>query len=265
VKKIIFSTLISFSTLCVFAQNAPQPKKSSKKDEKKQQLNAMQKVEDQENDLIFNKHSIFGFKIATDGWGLSYEKGKFNTRRRSTLYQFEFNEKKLPKEYKLTSGNAFFSQNELIYGKENNFYQLKFGLGQQILLGTKGNKNGVHVSFIGAGGFSAGLQKPYVVDVANTNTNQRFQSTYPTIIDSGYAEIGAAGFTKGWSQVKLVPGAHIKTAMRFDYGKFNEVIGAIEAGVNLEYYFKAVQQMTYNKDKNLLFNAYISILFGKRK
>jgi hypothetical protein len=267
VKKIILLFIISLLSFATFAQdttNTRAPKKE-KKNDKKQRTNIIQRIEEEENDLLFNKHSIFGIKLSSDGYGLSYEKGKFNTRRRATIFQVELNEKKHPKEYKLTSGSAFFSQNELIVGKRNNFYQVKLGAGQQYLIGTKANRNGVHVSAIGVAGFSAGLQKPYIVTVEKSNAGKAFESTYPTIIDSGYVEIGAAGFTKGWGNVTFRPGAHAKTALRFDYGKYNEVIGAIEAGVNVEYYFSSIQQMAFVKEKKLFFNAYVSILFGKRK
>jgi hypothetical protein len=80
-----------------------------------------------------------------------------------------------------------------------------------------------------------------------------------------YVYLGASGFTVGWGEVKVNPGAHLKTALRFDYGRFNEAVSAIEAGVNLEYYSKSVPQMVNNKEKNLFFNAYVTVLFGKRK
>lgn len=239
--------------------------KQSKKAEKREQITAIQRLEEEENDLIFNKHSIFGFKFNTDGWGFGYEIGRFKTRRKATLLQFEFNEKKHPKEYKLSNGSAFFNSNEWVTGKMNNFYQVKAGYGLQYLLGTKGNKNGVHVSAIGAGGLSAGILKSYVVDVVDVNTQTRLESTYPDIIEKGYLELGSAGFFRGWDAMSFAPGAHLKTALRFDYGKFNEAIGAIEAGVNLEYYFTPIAQMAYVKEKNMFFNAYVSILFGKRK
>jgi hypothetical protein len=38
---------------------------------------------------------------------------------------------------------------------------------------------------------------------------------------------------------------HAKVALRFDYGRYSHVIGAIEAGVNIEYYFTEVKQLAY--------------------
>ncbi|WP_315814392.1 hypothetical protein [Paraflavitalea speifideaquila] len=53
---------------------------------------------EEEGEIIFNKQSIFGLKLATDGYGLSYEWGKFKSNRVATIFQIELNEKKHPKE-----------------------------------------------------------------------------------------------------------------------------------------------------------------------
>jgi hypothetical protein len=113
------------------------------------------------------------------------------------------------------------------------------------------------------GGLTVGLLKPYMVNVVINGQEQR--STFPKIIDSNYAIAGAAGFTVGWSDVKINPGVHAKTALRFDYGRFNETVSAIEIGLMAEYYSKKVSQLAYVDEKSFFFNAYISFLFGRRK
>jgi hypothetical protein len=102
------------------------------------------------------------------------------------------------------------------------------------------------------------------VDVTD-NTQQRYRKTYPEISDSGYTEQGASGFTVGWDKVQPKYGVHAKGALRFDYGRFNETVSAIEVGLNAEYYVQKIAQMAYNPEKNFFFNAYISLLLGRRK
>src|SRR5690606_39086300 len=135
----------------------------------------------------------------------------------------------------------------------------------QRIIGGKGNKNGVGVMAIYGVGVSGGFAKPYYVDVDDPLSGQRFRKTYPTIIDSGYIEQGASGFTVGWKDVKFKPGVHAKAAMRFDYGRFNETVTAIEVGLNAEFYTQKVPQMALNDEKQFFFNAYISLLLGRRK
>jgi hypothetical protein len=269
VKKILIIATFLFISFVIRAQDSTYSHvpRQDRKAEKRQRINALLKLEE-EGDPAFKKQNIFGIKLATDGYGLSFEKGKYKTPRRTLLYQFELNEKKNPKEEKTASSqNLFTGQvNSVIWGKANNFYQFKLGLGQQYLIGGKANKSGIAVSALYAGGVSIGLAKPYEVDVINESTHEQLRKKFTDPPDSNtYELIGASGFTHGWNEVKVKPGLHAKLAMRFDYGRFNETISAIEAGLNAEYYFSKVQQLIYVPEKNFFFNAYITILFGRRK
>ena len=267
VKKLVLSVVLGIMVCTAWAQNNPNPKsptqKKDKKAAKREQVNALLKMEE-EGEIIFNKQSIFGIKLATDGYGLSYEKGWFKSNRVATIFQVELNEKKHPKEKRTSYTDGAFNFNSVIYGKTNNFYQLKMGMGQQRIIGGKGNKNGVAVMATYAGGLSVGFVKPYYVDVV-TPSEERIRSTYPTIIDSSYAEIGGAGFTVGWGDVKIRPGAHAKAGLRFDFGRFNETITAIEVGISAEFYAQKISQMAFNKEKQFFFNGYVTLLFGRRK
>ncbi len=265
-KKIVLSALVSLLATGIWAQDNPSPKsptsKKDKREAKRERINNLLKLQE-EGEIIFNKQNAFGIKLSTDGYGLSYEWGRFKSNRVATIFQIEINEKKHKKE-KRTSLLSGFNFNSLIYGKLNNFYQVKFGMGQQRIIGGKGNKNGVAVMAVYSGGLSAGLVKPYFVDVED-NFGQRVRKTYPTIIDSNYLEQGASGFTVGWNEVMVRPGAFAKAALRFDYGRFNETVTAIEVGLNAEYYSSKIPQMAFNKEKQFFFNAYITLLLGRRK
>ncbi|MBL7763944.1 MAG: hypothetical protein JNL23_11005, partial [Chitinophagaceae bacterium] len=52
---------------------------------------------------------------------------------------------------------------------------------------------------------------------------------------------------------------------RFDYGRFNEIVSAIEVGMSLDLYAKKVPIMLAQKDKQLFFQGYITLQFGRRK
>jgi hypothetical protein len=259
VKKLALVVLTGFLAVSGFSQN--QPTKKDKKEARRDRINALVKMEE-EGELVFRKHSIFGFKASTDGYGLSYEIGRFKSNRVTNIFQFELNEKKHKQEKKLSTINGF-EFNSIILYKLNNFYQFKVGMGQQRIIGGKGNKNGVAVAVVYAGGFSLGMLKPYLIDV--DAGGKRIRSQYPTVADSMYQPIGAAGFTTGWSDLSIKPGAHAKAAMRFDYGRFNETVTGIEVGVNAEFYAGKIPQMMYAEQKQFFFNGYITVLLGRRK
>lgn len=265
-KKIVLFLLAGILATNIWAQDNPTPKSpTARKDKqaaKRERINNLLKQEE-EGEIIFSKQSAFGIKLNTDGYGLSYEIGRFKSARVANIFQLEINEKKHRKEKRTSLLNGF-NFNSVIFGKLNNFYQVKLSAGQQRIIGGKGNKNGVAVMAVYTGGVSVGLQKPYFVDVTDAS-NQRYRKTYPEIIDSNYKEQGGSGFTVGWDKVQPKYGLTAKGALRFDYGRFNETVSAIEVGLNAEFYFSKVAQMAYNPEKNFFFNAYISLLLGRRK
>lgn len=245
------------------------PTKADKKEAKRQKINQMIRLEE-EGESGFRKHTLFGFKFNTDGWGASFEKGKIKSPYKTNLFQVEFNEKKHKKEDKQSrsDGNVIFGS-PFIYGKQNIFYQLKLGVGQQIMIGGKGNKNGVAVYAIYGGGFSAGMLKPYYVDIQDPPNSglvrQIKYSQQDSALFMGQDILGGSGLGKGWGEMKFRPGVHAKSALRFDWGRFNNTVSAVEAGFNVEYYFQDVEQMVGLEPKNLFFNGYLSFVFGSRK
>lgn len=255
----------------VLAQSTQLPQtRQQKANERKEHINQLIKQEE-EGALIYQKQGAFGIKLNTDGYGFFYEHGKYKTIEKTNSWWIELGERKDKKEEKLTKGSSLFPGipfgNPFVYGKINNFYYFKLGLQQQRLIGGKGNKNGVAVSLIYGGGLTLGLLKPYYLQISSSTGDKDIKydgkndSTFlnPSVI------IGASGFGKGFSEIEYVPGAVLHTAIRFDYGRYNELISALEVGVNAEYYSKAMPILAYNEAGKLFFNAYVAIVFGKRK
>lgn len=266
-KQLLFLSMILTITTAAIAQDSTSSKKISREEkrrEKREKINLMIR-QDEEGILNYEKHSIFGIQLRTSGYGLLYELGRMKTTRRTTTYGLEISEIKHPKEDKLPKGTFTFG-NPYIYGKVNNFYQLKLGIGQQYLLGDKGNKNGVSVSAVYGGGISLGFLRPYYIEVqdqaGNVQTIKYEQDT--TLFVHGQI-IGGGGLGKGWGEMKLRPGAYAKAGLRFDYARFNEVVSALEVGVSLDAYFKEVPILLFQNEKRLFFQGYIALEFGKRK
>ena len=276
VKKIIIIAIISLPMMV----SAQQPKSQSKKEkiaERKEKVNQLIKQEE-EGALIFQKQSTFGLNFNSDGFGFTYEHGKYKTTTKTNLWWLSLGERKDPKQYKqsnaigLSGNNIIFFGNSYVYGKQNNFYFLRLGFGQQKILGGKGNKNGVAVSAIYGGGLTLGMLKPYYVQVQDNSGSatgvkdiKYSDSTANKFLDPSII-IGGSGFGKGFGEMKYVPGITSRVALRFDYGKYNEVVSALEVGVNAEYYSQAMPILVgVNDTKKFFFNGYIALTFGKRK
>ena len=264
------SALIAILGLIVIAssaQDSSQSKKSKKEDRreaKRQRVNSLIKQEE-EGVLVYRKQSIFGVELRTNGYGVFYELGKMKSPRFSNIYKLEFTEIKHPKEEKLPNGTFAFG-NPYIYGKVNNFYQVKLGLGQQVILGQKGNKNGVAITGIYDGGLSLGLLRPYYIEVQDsTGRGRQIKYEDDTSLFVGGPIIGGAGFGKGWREIKMKPGAYLHTALRFDFGRYNEMVQGLEVGLTVEAYASKIPIMLFNKEKQIFFQGYIALVFGRRR
>jgi hypothetical protein len=262
---LILLTALTFS-VSAMAQETNRPVKKSRKEEKRAKVNAQIKAEE-EGVIAFKKHYAFGIKLTSDGYGVSFEKGYAKSVKSATLFQLEISERKHQKEEKQT--NPFAPASPIIYGKINFFYPVKLGVQKQFLLGNKSNKNGVSVTANIGGGISLGLLRAYEIEVdkAGERTYVRYDSPDSLLFVNSVNDPSASGpnFGRGWNHLKLTPGLYVKPGLRFDYGRFNDLVSAIEVGVAAEFYSKKVPQMLYNKEKQFFFSAYFALLFGKRK
>jgi hypothetical protein len=269
VKKNILFIFAIFVGLSVMAQDSTSRRnaggKSDHRTEKRQRINSIIKQEEEGN-LSYRKQSAFGLELRTNGYGFFYELGKRRSPRFTNTYSLEITEIKHRKEDKLGGAENFFS-NSYVFGKENNFYQAKLGFGQQYILGQKGNKNGVAIIANLAGGLALGFVKPYFLQVVDSVGRQKtigFADDSTTFLDRG-SILGGAGFTKGWNQVKLRPGLFLRGSLRFDFGRYNEKVQALEIGMSVEFYSQKVPIMVYNDPKQLFFQGHIAFVFGNRK
>lgn len=273
-KKIISVILFCFFIYSSFAQDSTKTvsTKEQKKQERRDRINELIKKYE-EGALVYNKQSAFAFKLNTNGWSAFYELGKYKTIDLTNLYWLEIGEIKDRKEEKVTpffqDGLFLVSGNPYIYGKQNNFYFAKLGIGQQRLIGSKGNKNGVAISGIYGGGFSAALVKPYYLQIQDqltgVVTDERYHGPQDSIFIDPNSIIGSSGFGKGFSEIKFTPGFHARTALRFDYGQYNELLSAVEVGLNADYYTKNIPILINTPGKKFFFSAYVAIEVGKRK
>jgi len=265
VKTTILILLLALTGIATHAQDSTRRRtKDDRKQEKHQRINAIIKQEEEGN-LSFRKQSIFGVQLRTDGYGAFYEMGRRKSERFTNIYVAEITEIKNSKEDKLGAQNFF--GNSYVFGKLNNFYQLKLGFGEQYIFGQKGNKNGVAIIGSAQAGIDLGFLKPYYLQVFDANgeiESITYEQDSAAFLDVRSIN-GAAGITKGWNGVKLKPGLYIKAALRFDFGRYNETVQALEIGMSVEGFGSKIPIMLYNDPKQLFFQGHIAFAFGRRK
>lgn len=264
-KKLSLIAILFSLAIASVAQDRREEKRE-KKEAKREKINEMVR-QAEEGILVYQKQSIFGIQLRTNGYGAFYELGKMKTNRKTNIYRIDITEIKSSKEEKSLGGSFIFG-NPYVYGKVNYFYPVTLGFGQQYILGQKGNKNGVAVTAVYNAGVSLGLLRPYYLNVEDPPGSQRAIKYTPAdsvlFLDPSVI-ISGGGFGKGWGEIKVKPGAFAKVAMRFDYGRYNESVAGLEIGMSVEAYASKIQILALQDDKRLFFQGYIAILFGKRK
>lgn len=265
-KKSILVFFLSFSFFTLLAQDSTRSNtKDDRRAQKRERISAMVRQEE-EGVLSYYKQSSFGLQLRTNGYGLFYELGRMKSPRITNIYTLELSEIKHPKEEKFTGSDGFFG-NTFIYGKINNFYNARLGFGKQYILGQKGNKNGIAVIGSLQGGLSMGLLKPYYIEIEDMS-GQRKELKYSTKDSVSFLTsrvYGSAGFSKGWSELDVKPGLYAKTALRFDFGRFNESVSALEIGFSVDAFSQKIEQMVANTNKQVFYQGHVAFVFGRRK
>lgn len=258
-RKILIVFIAAFISFHSFGQQT----KKTRQEQKRAHVNELIKQEE-EGVITYKKSFAFGAKLTTDGYGIFFELGRASSVKKALLYQLDISERKHIKEEK--QSGIYSNTVPFIYGKENFFYPIKLGVQQQVLLGNKSNKNGVAITGNYGGGITGAVLRPYYVQVNGPNSISyvKYNSADSALFLGGNL-IGGPDLGRGWNEITVTPGVYAKTALRFDYGSYNEMISAIEVGLSGEFYTKKIPQMVYNKEKQFFFNAYVSIIFGKRK
>lgn len=273
VKYLYLIFLFILSTSPAFSQKRTIETRSKKEDkiEKRNRINEMIRNEE-EGVPAYAQQSVFSIKTHHDGYGFFYEKGKTLSAYKTRIYQVEFSEKQHPKEQKQSStsftnyGFTLFGR-PFIYGKQNIFYQAKAGVGQQIMVAGKGNKNGIAVFATFVGGASFGIVRPYHMEfnTGNGSSKIKFSEGDRNLFLNSQLIIGGTGFQKGWNQLTFNPGAYAKAGLRFDWARFNQQVSAIEFGFGFDYFTKRVVQMVDVEGKSFFPTGYIGLVFGNRK
>jgi hypothetical protein len=269
VKKLSLCIFFATIALASTAQDSKKKSKNEKKEAHREKINNLIK-QAEEGVLVYSKQSIFGIQARTNGYGAFYELGRMKSNYKTNIYRIDITEVKSQKEVKLTNTganpNPFFT-NPFIYGKINSFYQVTLGFGQQHMLGQKGNKNGVAVSAVYNAGLAIGLLKPYYLEVQDQNGQNKIikYSVADSSLFVGPTIVGGGGIGKGFNEMKIKPGGFAKAALRFDYGRYNEMVSAIEIGLSADFYASKIPIMIGSKDKQLFFQGYVAVVFGRRK
>jgi len=217
-----------------------------------------------------------GIRLNTDGYGLVIDKGfipsgDFGQRNYDRFYHvrlitFELSEKNHAKEIKSSSGilpGIISSPGSYVLGKINNFYQAKLGYGIRRMIAGKPEVGNISIHWVYAGGFAAGLIKPYYLNLGGYGEVKYSDSLAPDFVSPGLI-MGKAPFSKGLDELKFVPGAFARTGLHFDFSSRRKFLLALELGTSGEIYTQKIEQMVGQDPKVYFLNFYATLHIGTR-
>ncbi|MEM8907273.1 MAG: hypothetical protein AAGD05_05450, partial [Bacteroidota bacterium] len=142
----------------------------------------------------------------------------------------------------------------------------------------KAKEKGLAIGMSYVIGPSIGFLKPYYLDLfqlPNANgeqviTSEKYSDENADLFLNTGRIFGSSGFSKGLSEISILPGIHAKAGVHFDWGAFDEFVKAIEAGVMIDAYFQRVPLMVDNdeienaENRPFFINLYLTLQLGKR-
>jgi hypothetical protein len=231
------------------------------------------------------EHTL-GLRLNTDGWMLSYNYGiiKKNEGSKNEIdrfydvlyFQLGVGERYHPKEqreFSQSTNSAYrnyflslFSTEMFKYGKINNFYSARLGVGYKYLIAGKPEAQTVSIHWNTNGGILVGIVKPYYFNTS-MDREMKLDPDAGNIGDtlSAFRFTNGHGYRKGWGELNFVPGVYLNTGLKFDFSKKKKNVAGIEMGLGMEMYFQKVHQLALYDPKNLFFNAFIGLDLGWRK
>jgi hypothetical protein len=216
---------------------------------------------DDENKILFRNEKSYGVSLNTNGYGIGYRFARHINIHKKFSVEGDVNIVKHSKEKKITNPLTYNIFN-YVYGKTNYAFNIRLSAGMQHELYRKFDRNSVSVRLFYSGGLSAMFLKPIYYDVwddsLNTTKTQLFEKNTPWwfIYDK-------KPFTKGFNEIKIIPGIYVKTGVSFEFGKTDKKLSVLETGISFEAYPKDIKIMETEYNPRFLPILFLSYRFGK--
>ena len=233
--------------------------------------------------IVYNKEFSVNVAAQTNGFSLGVDFGRLNTYYKTRYYHFSIGELKHSREVRSDIQSNIPNNliaRSYIFGKQNNLYAVRVGLGNKRYLTEKAKEKGVSVGLNYEFGPTLGLLKPYYLEVyaPESVTSQSTRSVrYTEETAAQFSDpsriFGASSRAMGFGEIKPSFGAHGKFSVHFDWGAFDEFVKALDVGVMVDVFLKKtpilIDGANINNEavenRNLFLNLFVNLQFGKRK
>ena len=226
--------------------------------------------------IVYNKELAVNIRLHTNGFAFGVDIGKIKTYYQTKFFHLELGELKSPKETRQSPDYASSPNGKVSrafkFGKQNSLYVLRAGYGMKRYFSEKAKRKGVAVGVSYEAGATLGLVKPYYLEIFSPENggspiSTKYSEENHERFTNIYAIYGSSGWTKGLDEISILPGAHGKLAVHFDWGAFDQYVKAFEAGIMVDVFAKEAPIMIEtedNKNRPYFINLFLNLQFGKR-
>lgn len=231
--------------------------------------------------VVYNTEKSFDIRAHTNGYAVAYNWGEMPTYYKTTYYHIEIGRMFDPRETTRNGVNKY-SLNRLSssfkYGKQNDFFILRFGKGMKKYITDQAKRKGVAIGYNVEGGVDLGILKPYYLELiyafdrdGSTNyelRNERYSSENADKYLRNESIYGRSAWKYGLSELGIAPGVHAKSSIFFALGSNGEFIKTIEAGLMADIFIRKIPIMIESEavsNRPYFLNLYVNLQFGKRK
>ena len=195
----------------------------------------------------YRRETVFGINFNTQGaliGGINVRVARVLDERWLRFWSLEGVSFKNPKEEGVT--NPYTGGSFKLY-KANYAFALRPSIGIQRILFRKAADAGVQVNGLLSAGPSLGLLMPYYISYDYTAEKNNAFGPADVIVDEAYDPVkhaqeqfiyDRAPIFSGIAQTKIVPGAHLRGALSFEYGRYRDAVAGAELGFLVEVYTK---------------------------
>jgi len=213
-------------------------------------------IDTSSNILITDDEHSGAIFINTNGWGLNYLRARRVDGFRRNTFEITWNTLKHPKEFKSPPIDP--NAGRYVYGKLNSVFVLKSGVGRQREIFSKFDKGSLSIKFSYQLGAALAFLKPvyFEIDSSNVPLYKKFDRQIADKI------IGSGPYLKGFGEIKINPGAYLRSAFTFDYSKNTRMIYAMEVGFSIDAYLKEIEIMSTKSNPQFFITLNLAFRFG---
>lgn len=223
-------------------------------------------VGDQEGstlNVLYRNEAMGKIYVSSRGYGILYRRAKHVTAKTRSFYEIDYQGLKHQKEVKVSGTSE--NRKRYVYGKLNSVGILRGGIGFQNVIFAKADSKAVEVRFSYSAGPMLSFAKPYYYQLPSfgpsiDGVEVKFDPEHFTQDSVS----GKGRFSTGLAETSIYPGISGKFNLSFEYAAFTNLIRAIETGITIDYFPKALPIMARNPSEYVVITLHVGFVFGKK-